>query len=121
MATKTYAGITVDVNEEGYFTNSSQWTKEIGAEIAKEELVRKLKTFLKCDFEVVNQKAGMRPTVKDRRPLVGTHHTYRNIHILNGLGTRGVMIGPYAAQALFDNLEKRNELNSEINISRFTY
>ncbi len=37
MATKTYAGVTVDVNEEGYFTNASQWTKEIGAEIAKEE------------------------------------------------------------------------------------
>lgn len=37
MATKTYAGVTVDVNEEGYFTNSSQWTKEIAAELAKEE------------------------------------------------------------------------------------
>ena len=106
-----YVGATYNNNDK---TNAP-------TEIAKEELVRKLKTFLKCDFEVVNQKAGMRPTVKDRRPLVGTHHTYRNIHILNGLGTRGVMIGPYVAQALFDNLEKRNELNSEINISRFTY
>ena len=37
MATKTYAGVTVDVNEEGYFTNPSQWTKEVGAEVAKEE------------------------------------------------------------------------------------
>lgn len=37
MATKTYAGIPVDVNEEGYFTNPSQWTKEVAAEIAKEE------------------------------------------------------------------------------------
>ena len=36
MAQKTYAGITVDVNEEGYFTNPSQWTKEIAVEIAKE-------------------------------------------------------------------------------------
>jgi tRNA 2-thiouridine synthesizing protein E len=36
MAQKIYAGITVDVNEEGYFTNPSQWTKEIAAEIAKE-------------------------------------------------------------------------------------
>lgn len=36
MAQKVYAGVTVDVNEEGYFTNPSQWTKEIGAEIAKE-------------------------------------------------------------------------------------
>jgi TusE/DsrC/DsvC family sulfur relay protein len=37
MAQKTYAGITVDVNDEGYFTNPSQWTKEIAMEIAKEE------------------------------------------------------------------------------------
>jgi len=31
-----YNGATVDVNEEGYFTNPAQWTKEIAAEIAKE-------------------------------------------------------------------------------------
>ncbi|MEZ5011908.1 MAG: TusE/DsrC/DsvC family sulfur relay protein [Bacteroidales bacterium] len=37
MATKTYAGVSVDMNEEGYFTNPSQWTKEIAAEVAKEE------------------------------------------------------------------------------------
>lgn len=37
MAQKTYAGVTVDVNEEGYFTNPAQWTKDIAIEIAKEE------------------------------------------------------------------------------------
>jgi TusE/DsrC/DsvC family sulfur relay protein len=37
MAQKTYAGITADVNEEGYFTTPSQWTREIAVEIAKEE------------------------------------------------------------------------------------
>ena len=37
MAQKTYAGVTVDVNEEGYFTNFAQWTKVIAVEIAKEE------------------------------------------------------------------------------------
>ena len=37
MAQKTYAGIIVDVTDEGYFTNPSQWTKEIAVEIAKEE------------------------------------------------------------------------------------
>ena len=39
MANKTYNGISVDVNEEGYFTNPAQWTKEIGAEVAKEEKI----------------------------------------------------------------------------------
>jgi len=37
MATKTYAGINVDVNDEGYLTNPAQWTKEISLEIAREE------------------------------------------------------------------------------------
>jgi tRNA 2-thiouridine synthesizing protein E len=37
MAQKNYAGVSVDVTDEGYFTNSSQWTKEIAFEIAKEE------------------------------------------------------------------------------------
>lgn len=37
MATKTYAGINVDVNDEGYLTNPAQWTKEIAQEIAREE------------------------------------------------------------------------------------
>lgn len=39
MAQKTYAGVTVDVNEEGYFTTPSQWTKDIAVEIAKEEAI----------------------------------------------------------------------------------
>jgi len=37
MATKTYAGQTVEVNDEGYMVDPSQWNKEIAAEIAKED------------------------------------------------------------------------------------
>lgn len=37
MSTKTIAGVEISVNDEGYITDISQWTKEIGAEIAKEE------------------------------------------------------------------------------------
>lgn len=37
MAIKTLAGVTVEVNEEGYFMDPSKWTKEMAVEIAKEE------------------------------------------------------------------------------------
>jgi len=37
MATKTYAGKTVEVSDEGYMVDSSQWSKEIAADMAKEE------------------------------------------------------------------------------------
>jgi len=36
MATKTYAGQNVEVNEEGFLLNSNEWTKEMAPEIAKE-------------------------------------------------------------------------------------
>ncbi len=37
MTTKIFAGINVDVNEEGYMTDSSQWNKQVAAAIAAEE------------------------------------------------------------------------------------
>ena len=51
MATKTIAGVTLDVNEEGYLNDPSQWNKEIAVEIAKEEgLELTEKHFLLLDF-----------------------------------------------------------------------
>ncbi len=37
MAQKTIAGQSIDVNDEGYMTDPSQWSKEIATEMAKEE------------------------------------------------------------------------------------
>ncbi|MFD0863762.1 NAD(P)/FAD-dependent oxidoreductase [Sungkyunkwania multivorans] len=86
---------------------------------AREELLAKLKTFLKCDFEVVEQVAGVRPTVVDRRPLVGKHPKYDQLAVLNGMGSRGVMIAPTIAAQLFQHLENGKPLEKEVAITRF--
>lgn len=85
----------------------------------KLELIERIKEIITCDFEIIEHFAGVRPTVKDRRPLVGTHAVYRSVHILNGLGTRGVMLGPAMAEALFNNIENQIPLDKEIDIKRF--
>jgi tRNA 2-thiouridine synthesizing protein E len=36
MAEKTIAGVTVNLTEDGYLTDPSQWTREIAAEMARE-------------------------------------------------------------------------------------
>jgi len=86
---------------------------------AKEQLLDKLKKLINCSFEVVDQVAGIRPTVKDRRPLVGKHQEHESLFVLNGLGTRGVMIGPYVAKQLYDFIEHKAPLEKEIDINRF--
>ncbi|MCF7568909.1 FAD-binding oxidoreductase [Sabulilitoribacter arenilitoris] len=86
---------------------------------AKEELLNKLKKLITCPFTVVNQVAGIRPTVKDRRPLVGQHAAHKNMYVLNGLGTRGVMIGPYVAHQLYNFIENDVPIDNEVDIKRF--
>ncbi len=88
-------------------------------ENGKQELLVKLNSFITVPYTIVNHTAGIRPTVKDRRPLVGKHPMYQNLAILNGLGTRGVMIAPTIANALYNHLENNVELDKEISIVRF--
>lgn len=85
----------------------------------KTELLERIKEIITCDFEIVKHFAGIRPTVSDRRPLLGTHEVYKSIHILNGLGTRGVMLGPAMAKALYDHIENNIPLDREADIKRF--
>ncbi|WP_299800652.1 FAD-binding oxidoreductase [uncultured Maribacter sp.] len=87
---------------------------------AKNELVIKLDTLLDCSYEIVNHEAGMRPTVKDRRPLVGKHAKYNNLWLLNGFGSHGITIAPWAAKSLYEYIEHQIPLLEEMNIARFT-
>ncbi len=88
-------------------------------EQGKQELIEKLNKTITCSYKITNHIAGIRPTVKDRRPLIGTHKMYKNIAILNGLGTRGVMLAPTLAPILFQHLENNQPIDNEININRF--
>ncbi|CAM1343902.1 NAD(P)/FAD-dependent oxidoreductase [Tenacibaculum amylolyticum] len=97
------------------------WTDktQVPTEEGRKELVEKLEKTISVPFTIIDQTAGIRPTVKDRRPLVGIHPEYSKLCILNGLGTRGVMIAPTVAKNLFNHLENGQELDEEINIRRF--
>lgn len=86
---------------------------------ARSELIAGLEALIDCDYEIIDHVAGVRPTVKDRRPLVGSHYKHQNIYILNGLGTRGVLLGPYLADKLIQNIENNVPLDANINVARY--
>lgn len=85
----------------------------------KTELIEKLKTFANFEYEIIDHQAGIRPTVSDRRPLIGTHPKHQNLHVLNGLGTKGVMIAPFFSEQLLNHLVNNKELNPEVDIKRY--
>jgi glycine oxidase len=92
---------------------------DLPTEDGKKELVGRIKEIINCDFEIIEHFAGVRPTVNDRRPLVGSHPKFNNLYILNGLGTRGVMLAPAMAKDLFDYIEYNKPLDKTIDIKRY--
>lgn len=86
---------------------------------AKQELLKELNELIQCDYEVVDHVAGVRPTVKDRKPMLGSHPIYKNLYVLNGLGTRGVMLAPAMAKMLFEHIEDGIALDACVDIKRF--
>jgi glycine oxidase len=112
----------IPMGEDRYLVGSTyEWTDKTNdpTQKAKTELLEKLERLIDCEFEVVNQRAGIRPTVVDRRPLVGQHPNHKNMYVLNGLGTRGVLVAPSMAKALYNSIEKNTSLSKEIDINRF--
>ena len=86
---------------------------------AREELLAKLKELVNINPIVINHYAGLRPTVKDRRALLGAHPNHENIVLFNGLGTRGLLMGPYLAIQLIEFMEKGVPLDPEVDIKRY--
>lgn len=84
-----------------------------------QQLLKKIKSDLSVDFEVVQHYAAIRPTVDDRRPLLGIHPKHASLAVFNGLGTKGASLGPYWAERMKDHLLFESTLSPEVNINRY--
>jgi len=67
---------------------------------ARAEICYYLDAALKVPYRVLDQRAGIRPTTPNRRPIVGTHPQWPWVHLLNGLGTKGMLLAPYCSRLL---------------------
>ena len=65
MEKKTYAGRTVEVNNEGYLANMDEWTREIASEMARENGIElNDKHFEVIDFLRKEHAAGTQLTIR---------------------------------------------------------
>ena len=87
-------------------------------EDGREFLEKKVRDLLKVPYQIVEQRAGIRPSTKDRRPFLGLHPEYPAVGIFSGLGTKGVSLAPYLAGQYARFLLNNEELDPEANINR---
>lgn len=91
---------------------------EIPNERGKDEMCQKISALIQLPFKVLSQEAGIRPTTKDRNPVIGKIKFAEGLYVLNGLGTKGVMRGPWLAKMLFNHIEYNLTIPREVSIDR---
>lgn len=85
----------------------------------EEELLAKLKALLHVPFELIRHQAGVRPSVIDRRPVLGRHSGHAQVLVFNGFGTKAVMLAPYFSARLAEHILSGSALHREVDVARF--
>ena len=70
---------------------------------------------------VVDHLVGLRPVSRDRRPAAGPYPGVPGWFVLNGLGTRGVLIGPRWASHLIRIISKEATQTTDTQPSRLIF
>lgn len=89
-------------------------------EESKDLLLENLKVIGDYNINILEQSAGIRPTVLDRRPIMGQHTTYKKLFIFNGLGTKGYLMAPTLSREMCDFILQEKALDKEVSLGRFS-
>ncbi len=88
---------------------------DLGATPAgRDEIVERLKKYLKLPFEIVGHESGVRPIVTERRPIIGVHRKLPQLAIFNGLGSKGSLLAPLVASQLAEHLFNGSSIEPEL-------
>lgn len=64
----------------------------------REEIIAKLRAFLRLPFEVIDHRAAVRPIMLDQKPAFGLHPEHPRLGYFNGLGSKGSLQAPFFAE-----------------------
>jgi glycine/D-amino acid oxidase-like deaminating enzyme len=86
----------------------------------KNKTIASLKSILKKTCTVKEHWSALRPATVERRPFVGIHPHYKQIAILNGMGSKGCSLAPWFAKQLAENLINEKPIDALADVSRFS-
>ncbi len=81
-------------------TFEHQWKDLSPSKTKLNELLEQWSKISDLNLQIHKQLTGIRPTMHDRRPVIGFLPNSPKVGIFNGLGSRGGLIAPYFAEEL---------------------
>lgn len=85
----------------------------------KSLIIKAIENVYKGSFTIINHVSGIRPTVADRRPLIGPYPDSTSKYMFNGMGTKGTSLAPYWAKHLISHFVDGTDLMRIVHPSRY--
>jgi glycine/D-amino acid oxidase-like deaminating enzyme len=89
------------------------------SEQGRAELERKLRSFLKLPYEVVDHQAAVRPIIRESRPRIGMHPLHPRLGFFNGLGSKGSLLAPHFARKFVEHISEGSPLDPAHDVGEF--
>ena len=86
-------------------------------EDGRDEVLGKISTWCNRPLEVVGHEAGIRPIIRNSRPVMGFHDEYKQLGFFNGLGSKGTLMAPATASHFADVLTGKCEQDPELSMT----
>lgn len=100
-------------------TYSQGDSSPLTTEMMKNDLLVKLDKTLCLPYKLIEHYCGIRPASIDRKPILGTHPMHKNMHLVNGMGSKAVSLAPLLTQEMSEYLINNTPLYPEVDIQRF--
>jgi glycine/D-amino acid oxidase-like deaminating enzyme len=102
---------------------SFQWKFEDNksSEKFRKKIITWLNSFLKLPYKIIDHLSAVRPANNNRKPFIGFHPIYKNIGILNGMGSKGVLYAPYFANQLAQHIALQTPIQKDVDIMQFYF
>jgi len=110
------------IADQKYWTGGTyvwKFEDDSPTETFRSNWTEKLDSLIKIPYEIIDHKAGVRPSTKDRRPFLGISKDSDSIYMFNGMGTKGTSLVPYWAEHLIAHFRDDIPLDPEVDIRRF--
>ena len=118
------------VNREGWvlplgngkFRIGSNYDREFKnagpTEAGKQAVTERVSQFFKPDFSVTDHRAAIRPVIRQSRAVIGRHPEFVRVAFFNGLGSKGVMNGPFIANQLAEHLVYGEPIDDDLDLRK---
>jgi len=77
-----------------------------------------MNTLLSAPTEVIATQNAVRPIIKGRQALMGTHPAHPRVAFLNGLGSKGSLRSPWLARHLIEHLLDGAAIDAEMDLQQ---